>query len=639
MNNNAPTSLDCPTCGAPLDADGTSAVIRCKFCGNVSLIPGLLPTQAAAPASALDEIRRVAGGGNLADAIERYRQTYGVDQQEARNAIDALQAGRLATPSTAGLHSPEELTKALVEVQHRLSAGDKIGAIKVYRENYDVSLARAKYAIEQIAAGQTASPEAGFSTPAVIAHERRTSPAGKIIATFITLAIILGVSAAVVFAMLQPGGPLTKHYYPNEPVALVASGQDTGPDIAALFYNTDADSRFIGLVDGTTGKLRWQAAKLSGDGFANAVASGPDLVYAANGSDLLAYKKSDGSLAWQAQMPDKVNYGPSTLLVATGRVITNNADQTIQAYDAETGVLAWSKRLSGYDRTLRLMGDSLVVIDTIDNNYHYGLVFLDPATGAQKNLVTPTCTYNDYTSDIDTDTGLIYDQAENALFLVYDTSYGCVQRLDLSSGQTSWSASAKNNFNFSPDGFQYLMTGSSLYFSNSNDLMVVDKSTGSMQVLLTNPDYNLLPLGMAGEKLIVRARRTRGTERFELWGVEAGSGNLAWRLDMQGAEPIDPPNEMSGLIDDTSSGWTWRLAPSGLVLIKFQAKPNQLMLETFNPADGTSQGKQTIALNKVSGDFYSIPTVIGWQGSLVYLSLESNIYVLDVTTGKLKLIY
>jgi len=81
--------------------------VRCKFCGNLSLVPGILPTQAAAPASALDEIRQLAGGGNLADAIARYRATYGVDQQEASDALDALQAGRLATPSASGMRAPK----------------------------------------------------------------------------------------------------------------------------------------------------------------------------------------------------------------------------------------------------------------------------------------------------------------------------------------------------------------------------------------------------------------------------------------------------------------------------------------------------------------------------------------------------
>ena len=224
----------------------------------------------------------------------------------------------------------------------------------------------------------------------------------------------------------------------------------------------------------------------------------------------------------------------SVMLVAAGRVITSNADQTIQAYDAATGRLVWSKRLTGYDRSLRLMGNSLVVVDYIDNDYHYGLVFLDPASGDQTNVITPTCTSNDYDSNIDTDTGLVYDQTENALFLVYDSSYGCVQRIDLANGQTSWSISSKDSFSFSPDGFQYLMTDSSLYFSNGNDLMAVDKSAGSMRVLLTNPDYNLLPLVVAGDKLIVRARRTRGTERFELWGVEAASGKQAWQAGHAG---------------------------------------------------------------------------------------------------------
>jgi outer membrane protein assembly factor BamB/ribosomal protein L7/L12 len=638
MTFNQPTSMNCPACGAPLDVDGTRAVVRCKFCGNVSLVPGILPTQAAAPASALDEIRQLAGG-NTADAIERYIQTYGVDQQEAREAVDALQAGRLATSSAPGMRAPEELTKALEEVQRLLQAGNKIEAIKVYREHYDVSLARAKYAIDQIEAGNTLRPETGFQAlgqPMTVAQPVRSGGqrAGAVIG--LLLLVAAGVAG---FFLLQSGGAFTKHYYPEAPVSLIPSGMEGAPQVAGLFYNSDADSRFIGLVNSGTGKLSWQAAPLAGDGYVDAIASGIDLVYAANGTNLLAYHKTDGSLAWQAQMSDKLNYGSATLLVAAGRVITNNADQTIQAYDAETGSPVWNKRLSAYDRTLRLMGNSLVVIDYTDNNYTYGLVFLDPATGNQQSVLTPTCTYNDYTSNIDTDTGFVYDQAANALFLVYDSSYGCVQRLDMASGKVAWDVSSKDSFSFAMDGFQSLMTNSTLYFSNGNDLLSVDKSTGEMKVLMTNPDYELLPLAMAGDKLIVRARRTRGTERFELWGVDAASGNQVWQMVMQDSSPIDPPNEMSGLIDKTDSGWTWKLVPNGLVVINFKGQPNQLVLETFNPADGTSQGQQVNALNKISGDFYSIPTVIGWQGNVVYLSIESNLYSLDVTTGKLKTIY
>jgi hypothetical protein len=457
---------------------------------------------------------------------------------------------------------------------------------------------------------------------------------GGIIAVVVLL-VIAGIVGFIIFAS---SGGLGKHYDPETPLVLVPSGNDTAPQIAGVFYNADADTRSIGLVDPASDKLLWQGAKLSGDGNADAVASGTDLIYAANATDLLAYHKSDGSLAWQAQMPDKLNYGAATLLVTAGRVITNNADQTIQAYDAESGQQVWSKRLAGNDPTLRLVGASLVVLDYTDSNSDYGLLFLDPATGTQKNVITPTCNTNDSTANLDTDSGILYDQAGNALYLVYD-SYGCVQRLDLASGKTVWEADSQNDFSFAADGLQSLMTDSTLYFSNGNDLMAVDKSSGNMKVLLTNPDYELLPLAMAADKLIVRARKTRGTETFQLWGVNAATGSQAWVVDLTGSSPIDPPNQMAGLIDNTGSGWTWKLASTGLVVATFQAQPNQLVLETFNPANGSSTGKQAIALKNVSGDFYDIPTVLGWQGNIAYVSIDLEIYSLDITTGQLKSIY
>jgi hypothetical protein len=285
------------------------------------------------------------------------------------------------------------------------------------------------------------------------------------------------------------------------------------------------------------------------------------------------------------------------------------------------------------------MGTSLVVMDYTGSNSDYGLLFLDPATGTQQNVITPTCTYNDSTSNLDIDSELLYDQAGNALYLVYDSSYGCVQRLDLASGKIAWEADSQNDFSLTPDDFQSLITDCTLYFNNGNDLMAVDKSSGTMKVLLTNPDYELLPLAMAGDTLIVRARRTRGTEIFQLWGVVAASENQVWQVDTQGSSPINPPNEMAGLIDDTGSGWTWRLASTGLVVAQFQAQPNQLVLETFNPSTGVSLSKQAIPLKNVSGDFYDIPTVLGWQGNIAYLNIDLNIYSLDVTTGQLKVLY
>ena len=643
MTLNQPTSLNCPACGAPLDADGTSAVVRCKFCGNTSMLPGIRPRQPAGADAGLDGIRQLAGDGNLVEAIKRYSQAYGVDEQEARSVIETLQSGRLATAAAPGMRAPEELTRALQEVQRRLKAGDKIGAIKVYREIYDVGLERAKYAVEQIEAGQVLAPETGFqalnrpkqtSQPASQPARSGAKAGGIIIAV-----VLLFVAGLVAFILLGSGGSIGKHYDPETPLGLVSAGTQAAPEITGVFFNADADTRSIGLIDPATGKLLWQAAKLSGDGNAQAVIAGPDLIYAANATDLLAYHKSDGSLAWQAQMSDKLNYGAASILVTAGRVITINADQTIHAYDAGSGQQVWSKRLAAYDRTLRLMGGSLVVMDYTDSTTTYGLIFLDPATGTKQRVITPVCKPNDTSSNLDTDAGLLYDQAGKALYLIYDSSYGCVQRLDVASGQTVWEADSKNGFSFAPDGLQSLMTDSTLYFSNGNDLMAVDKASGSMKVLLTNPDYEFLPLAMAGDKLIVRARRTRGTETFQLWGVQAATGAPAWQLNMQGSSPIDPPNEMSGLIDDTGSGWTWKLASTGLVVATFQAKPNQLVLETFNPATGVSLGKQAIPLKRISGDFYDIPSVVGWQGNVAYLNLDLTIYSLDVTTGQLKVIY
>jgi len=650
MADNTPITLNCPSCGAPLEYDGTSSIVRCRFCKNIALVPGLPAAQEATPRASLDEVRRLAQNGNLVDAIRRYRELYGVGLKEAKDAVDALAAGKVIEVHRvfSGPLNDEETSRVLDEVKELLRSGNKIAAIKHYREVNDVSLTQAKDVVDQVEAALTGIPVQPrpeilgqpSSTPGNVSP-RQPVKSGKSLGWAIGLAILVIVGGILAFALSRQGTLFSPQLYASEPVVLVSSGLAEGPpDVAVLFYNPDADTRLIGLVDGSTGKLRWQAEPLAVDGYADAIASGGDLVYVANGTALLAYRKSDGSLAWQAQMPDKLNYGDTALLVTDGRVLTLNVDQSLQAYDAASGSLVWSRRLAGYDRTLRLMGSSLVVLDYTGDSYTYSLIFLDPADGSEQRLLTPSCQYDQYSSaTLDTDSGLLYVEAENALFLVYDSSAGCVQRLDFAGGQMAWQTVTADSFSFSPYGFNALITGTTFYFSSGSQLLAVDKRAGTIQTLLANEDYDFVPLAVTGDTLLVRARRTRGTERFELWGLNPVSGAHLWQMVLQGAAPIDPPNELVGLVDNTDTGWTWRLVPAGLMLIKFQASPNQMVLDTINPTDGTLLNEQVVALKQVTGDFYSVPTVIGWQDTLVYLSLDSKIYALDITTGKVRFHY
>jgi hypothetical protein len=120
-----------------------------------------------------------------------------------------------------------------------------------------------------------------------------------------------------------------------------------------------------------------------------------------------------------------------------------------------------------------------------------------------------------------------------------------------------------------------------------------------------------------------------------LRGLSLTAGEPAWSIELGTAEPIDPPDEMVGLVDEGSFGWTWHVASSGLTLIRFEAAPNQLVIQSLDPRDGNVSGEITTPLKGVSGDFYSVPQIIAWDGDLVYLSLDGMLYCINIQTGEI----
>jgi outer membrane protein assembly factor BamB len=184
-------------------------------------------------------------------------------------------------------------------------------------------------------------------------------------------------------------------------------------------------------------------------------------------------------------------------------------------------------------------------------------------------------------------------------------------------------------------GFNPIQTNNTIYFSDEHTIFKVNILTGTTQILLEDPDYELIPLMQSGNNLLIRARRTLGSERFELWGVDESTGERLWEMVLDNSAPLDPPNEAIGLIDNGEQAWTWHPSEGGIMLLNFQAEPNQLVIQTIDLTTGVSSNELTILFKSVSSDFYSVPETIDWQENLLYLSLDSDLYSIDTSNGKI----
>lgn len=92
-----------------------------------------------------DELRALLAEGRKIDAIKRYREATGAGLAEAKQAVEALGRGETlpaAQPADSDLET---------EIVSLLEAGQKIKAIKLYRERSGTSLIEAKDAVEAIA--------------------------------------------------------------------------------------------------------------------------------------------------------------------------------------------------------------------------------------------------------------------------------------------------------------------------------------------------------------------------------------------------------------------------------------------------------------------------------------------------------
>jgi ribosomal protein L7/L12/sugar lactone lactonase YvrE len=171
-----PQSLKCPSCNAPLEVENEFAsIIRCDFCNVSSNLnafnagqnfqmnfggAGLLDQ-----ARKLKEIKHLALSGRAIHAIKLYRETFGGGLAEAKDAVDNIIDGKpvvftdvqdfnVQTPFS-GIGSTGEQSLKLGQIQSLIQRGNKIEAIKLYRETFGTGLKESKDAVDAMERGKS----------------------------------------------------------------------------------------------------------------------------------------------------------------------------------------------------------------------------------------------------------------------------------------------------------------------------------------------------------------------------------------------------------------------------------------------------------------------------------------------------
>ena len=175
--------FQCPSCGANLSYDGgPETSFPCQFCGTTVVVPEELRPHTAAeaapgggiadfaglgqwvagamPLDKLAEIKRLTQNGQKIEAIKIYREVTGVGLREAKEAVERLEAGQplvftsSASVNLSGTSAAVDQAAQMAEVQRLAQSGQKIQAIKIYREMTGLGLREAKEAVERLEAGQ-----------------------------------------------------------------------------------------------------------------------------------------------------------------------------------------------------------------------------------------------------------------------------------------------------------------------------------------------------------------------------------------------------------------------------------------------------------------------------------------------------
>lgn len=133
----------------------------------------------------LDDIRAQIAAGNRIEAIKIYREATGAGLAEAKEAVELIAAGK--PPRADGAATPDQMS--LQRIKAEISAGNPIEAIRLYRAATGLGLKESKDAVEILAF--ELNPDAAASRDAAMRRMRRMAVIAALVFVGLVASVIL----------------------------------------------------------------------------------------------------------------------------------------------------------------------------------------------------------------------------------------------------------------------------------------------------------------------------------------------------------------------------------------------------------------------------------------------------------------
>ena len=639
-------TFTCPRCSAPLEYNNDtqdSLAIKCEHCGMSSAVPQEFQAHAKpklkhashgiSPAQFV-EIQAMLQNDNKIAAIKIVRQATGLGLKEAKDFVEALDDDDTDT-----------MNAILEQIAH----------------------------LSNVSSSTSANGQA-FSSVSI--NTRVTPPrSGNGCLGPLVMVVMIGIVVGIVllgtdvlpqllsdprlkaFSTRLPPG-VTKQIEQAQKIAEKVTGPFNGltmrdglllslddkanPDILSKIYDSSASAEQLAYIDTNDQHLRWRVPSQLQSKFATDARS----VYLSDKTRLIAIDRVTGQTRWETTLSDEISGSCEDCLQPVGSLLVAlSNDDTLQAFDTQTGKRVWNRPLSTVLPRFWAWGDKIVTLDRHEDTPRVPMQIT--VLDAQANVLhqfdllckTPQ-TQNSVGGEESANAGdaVFFDAAAGAFYAWYGGFSSCVQKFDLSTGKVVWAtgldADSPNNRDAT-----FLLEHDQLFIGGGKQVFVLNGKTGKARELISETkDYaGLRVLAHQEGVLLVRATKTRGTQRFELWAIQVTNSQRLWqRVFDKAGGPMNQPNmseHTSGIFKEGDEGdlWTWHIAPDGLRLLHFVTAPKlQWVVETINLQDGVSTGQKTIDLS-LNGLLYSVPVVMGWRGDTAWVQLYNQHYAIDTS--------